>query len=146
MLKYASKNLSLLNPNGISKRIVELEDLFNLYHKDSHREAIESANKLKKLLVQDIKISIFQADATKNICLPEQIDIIITDIPYGNLVNWHGDNDALNKMLNEIINLSNPETIIAISMDKKQEIKSDRLIRLEKNNIGKRKFGIYRLA
>lgn len=146
MIKYASKNLALLTPNGINKRINELEALVNLYHKDSHIMAVESANKLKKLLVKDINISVFQADATKKLSLPEKIDIIITDIPYGNLVNWQGDNDAFSKMLSEIINISHSETIIAISMDKKQEIKNDRLIRLEKNNIGKRKFGIYRLA
>jgi tRNA G10 N-methylase Trm11 len=146
MVKYASKNLSLLSPTGINERINELEALANLYHKQSHNMATESAYRLKEQLIHEINVHVFKADATKKIPLPEPVDIIITDIPYGNLVDWQGDESAFSKMINELINIATPETILAISMDKKQGLKNDRLIRLEKNNIGKRKFEIYRLA
>ena len=108
--------------------------------------ATESAYRLKEQLIHEINVHVFKADATKKMPLPEPVDIIITDIPYGNLVDWQGDESAFSKMINELINIATPETILAISMDKKQGLKNDRLIRLEKNNIGKRKFEIYRLA
>lgn len=146
MLRYASRNLSLLSMSGIDKRIIELEDMIKLYQKQSHVVAIESAYRLKALLHHQITINVFQADVTKKIPLPEPVDIIITDVPYGNLVDWQGGEAALTKMISEIVNIIGPETIIAISMDKKQEVRNDRSKRMDKNNIGRRKFEIYRLG
>lgn len=47
-------------------------------------------------------------------------DIIITDVPYGNLVDWQGEEDNISKLLESLAQISSDETVIAICMDKNQ--------------------------
>ena len=174
MIEHARKNLSLLQDDGLDTRKQELETLFDTYHKDSHREALESVEVLKKQLTKLVPSEVFVADCTKT--LPKiDPDVIITDIPYGNLVNWsdgEGDpmnsqgaldyqstsdyqsisdsqksldsQDALDSMLESLAAISDHEMILALSMDKKQKFSSTTWEILEKQNIGKRKFVIMR--
>lgn len=144
MLAIARKNLSLLSDNGLEERIRELEDLYKLHGKESHGLAIESAKRLKKGLDKKIEVNVFLGDVFKPINIDIIPDIIITDVPYGDLVDWQGS-DNIGKMIESLCNISDGHTIMAIIMDKKQKISNDRLLRLEKNIVGKRKFEIYRL-
>ena len=140
MLEHAEKNLSLLKYEGLDERKQELSLLFETYHKSSHKDALQSVEILKKQLVKPVNSEVFQADCTKP--LPQlDADIIITDVPYGNLVDWdNGEDDSLELMLDQLAHISNKEMILAISMDKKQKINTAEWNILEKNNIGKRKF------
>ena len=52
MIGHARKNLALLQADGLDARKQELETLFDTYHKDSHREALESVEVLKKRLTK----------------------------------------------------------------------------------------------
>lgn len=49
-------------------------------------------------------------------------------------------------LMESIQEICGNETIIAISMDKSQKVKNNYFKRLEKQNIGKRKFEIYKIA
>ncbi len=140
MLEHAGKNLSLLRYEGLEARKKELEALFDAYHKASHHDALQSVEVLKKQLGKPVDSEVFQADCTKP--LPRlDADIIITDVPYGNLVDWdNGEGDSQDLMLEQLSHISDQEMIIAISMDKKQKINSAAWNVLEKHNIGKRKF------
>ena len=140
MLEHAEKNLSLLKYKGLDERKQELSLLFETYHKSSHKDALQSVEILKKQLVKPVHSEVFQADCTKS--LPHlDADIIITDVPYGNLVDWdNGEGDSLELMLDQLAHISNKEMILVISMDKKQKINTAEWNVLEKNNIGKRKF------
>lgn len=144
MLVIAGKNLSLLSMNGIEERIRELKELYELYGKESHFQATESAKRLRKALKGNIEADIFKADVFKPIDIDIVPDIIITDVPYGDLVEWQGG-DNVGRMMESLCNISDGSTIIAVIMDKKQKISNDRLVRLEKNIVGKRKFEIYKL-
>ncbi len=144
MVKLAKINLGLLTQSGIEQRKDELKKLYEAYNKTSHLEAIESADRLKTKLKKEIETSIFIADATKELNLPKSPDIIITDIPYGDLVEWNDVNEnSLNEMLKQIHKISKTGTIIAISRNKKQKIKDFSWTRLEKNVIGKRVVEIF---
>lgn len=142
MIAYAKKNAALLKDAGIKKRKEEIQRHYDEYGKCSHLEALHSCDKLRDMLVQDMTVEIFQADCTR--ALPEILpDIIITDIPYGNLVEWdNGANISLNDMLEQLWAVSHEKTVLAICMDKKQRINCDKWKRLEKQNAGKRKFEI----
>ncbi len=138
MVSFASKNLGLLSIPGLERRKEDLEKLFAEYGKASHQEAVESAARLREKLIFEVKTEVFEADCTKP--LPDiRPDLIITDIPYGNLVDWEGDG-GLGAMLEQLWRISKSETILAISMDKDQKLLSDRWKRIEKQNIGKRRF------
>lgn len=143
MTAHAKKNLSLLSDAGLSTRRAELEELFQGYGKESHQEAIHSCDKLKEMLVKEIPAEIFSADCTKDLARISP-DVIITDVPYGNLVEWQ-ENAALNpdEMMNRLWDISREGTVLAVCMDKKQKCHTEQWTRVEKQNIGKRRFEIY---
>ena len=140
MVTSARKKLNLLKYNGLDDRKAELEKLYAEFGKTSHWGAIESVEKLKNKLVKDIDTEVFTADCTKS--LPDiKPDIIITDIPYGNLVDWGGGSE-LAAMMENLLGIAGDDTVLAISMDKSQKIASEGWHRIEKQNIGKRRFEI----
>lgn len=142
MISYANKNVGLLTDIGINKRKEEIQQLYNKYGKDSHKEALHSCDRLKNMFSRDVSAEIFKADCTK--VLPHiSPDIIITDVPYGSLVEWNnGEPISLDFMLEQLWMISHQNTILAICMNKKQKINCSKWKRLERQNIGKRKFEI----
>lgn len=144
MVKMAEKNASLLTVRGLDKRKKELENLYGEFRKASHKGAMESCDRLRDILKKEIDAEIFQADCTESLP-PILPDIIIVDIPYGNLTEWNEPLDwNLEKMMDRLWEISQEETVLAICMDKRQKCHSERWVRLEKTNIGKRRFEIYR--
>lgn len=72
-------------------------------------------------------------------------DIIITDVPYGNLAQWSDSNILpMDAMMHSLHKIASEKTVLAVCMDKKQKIVSDGWTRVEKANIGKRRFEIYK--
>lgn len=142
MVLYAKKNVALLTDEGMDRRQAEIRQLYDEYGKNSHLEALHSCDQLRNMLVQDMPAEIFRADSTR--ALPKVMpDIIFTDIPYGNLVRWDNDEGlSLDSMLEQLWLISHEKTILAVCMDKKQRIRYDRWKRLERQNIGKRRFEI----
>lgn len=142
-LKLAEDNLSLLTGSGIRKRRGEIEALYDKYEKESHREALISVDRIEKLLTKEIKANVFPRNALQTSDLPFIPDIIITDVPYGNLVEWDDSSKGVNQLMNVVSSVCGKDTIVCICMDKKQKIQTDLFHRLEKQVIGKRKFEIY---
>ena len=104
--------------------------------------ALQSAFALENRLTKELPIEIFEEDCTQP--LPEIApDIIITDIPYGNLVSWSGDAASpLTAMLARLADISSTKTILALCMAKQQKLVTDRWVRIEKQSVGKRRFEI----
>lgn len=144
MVSCAEKNLSLLSKEGLAGRKKELEQFYRDYQKESHLGAIDSAARLEKLLVHAIETKVLTADCTKP--LPDiKPDLVITDVPYGNLAEWNDtDASSLEVMLARIYEIAQAHTILAVCMDKRQKIRSEKWQRLERENIGKRRFEILR--
>jgi hypothetical protein len=143
-LKLAADNLGLLTEAGIQKRRDELETLHRNYGKESHKEALLSLSRIEKLLPKEMKISVFHRNALEVSDLPFIPDIIITDVPYGNLVEWGEGSGGINHMMDALSGICGRETILCVCMDKKQKIQTERYQRLERQLIGKRKFEIYK--
>ena len=143
MVETAKKNLSLLGSEGLDRRYAELKSLYEMYGKQSHGEAMVSLERLRSKLTANISWEIYVADCTVE--LPHiSPDIIITDIPYGSLVDWNSDSEnPLKDMLKQLAAISHRDTILAVSMDKKQSVEHPAWIRKKKQLIGKRKFEIY---
>ncbi len=146
MIEIAKKNLSLLTEAGVNHRINEINSLYQQYKKDSHKSAIESARRILSLIEKKIDVQLFQANALQEIKADINPNIIITDVPYGNLVQWQDGSDGVNNLLDSLKEICSTDTVIAISMDKSQKVNNTSFKRLEKQIIGKRKFEIYKLA
>ncbi len=144
ILKLAADNLGLLTKAGIEKRRNELEALYKNYGKASHMEALHSIDRIERLPAGELKTSVFHQNAFKVSALPFLPDIIITDVPYGNLVEWNDGDGGINQMMTALSGVCSQETILCVCMDKKQKIKTEIYQRLEKQMIGKRKFELYK--
>lgn len=142
-LKLAEDNLSLLTKSGIQRRRDEIEALYQKYHKLSHKEALQSINRIEQDLNKKIKTFVFKQNVFELSELPFTPDIIITDVPYGNMVEWDHGNGGINQMMNALSSVCGSETILCVCMDKKQKIQTDIFQRLERQMIGKRKFEIF---
>lgn len=150
-LQIARLNTSLLTKDGLRRRIQEISELYCKYQKPSHQEALISARHFESELLGDsncgveVPSHIFYADALKEIPLKESPNLIITDVPYGNLVSWEGTQYGVNQLLNTLLPICNEDTILGICMDKKEKVTHSDFERLEKQNIGKRHFEILKL-
>jgi len=144
MVSHAKKNVSLLEREGLKQRRTELKTYYEQYGKESHRLAMDSCHKLGEMLQSEVISEIFEADCTK--ALPEIApDLMFVDIPYGKLVEWN-DASVVNtdEMLEQLWKIAKEGAVLAVCMDKKQKCHSDKWHRVEKQNIGKRRFEIFK--
>lgn len=141
-IEIAKKNLSLLSYNGIEKRIEELKTLVKQYNKQSHKDALTSAYRLKELIIHEIHTEAFQADIYELKSLHFKPDIIMADVPYGDMVNWEGIHGSVDSLLDSLYRLCEEHTIIGLCMNKKQKVTNKMFRLLEKQNVGKRRFVI----
>jgi tRNA G10 N-methylase Trm11 len=147
----AGRNLGLLQPDGLDKRIRELSEMLENYGKDSHREALRSAAVLKEKLSTKPRLEtrVFQASATDRTAIskripPKSVDILFTDVPYGRHSRWHDSehnefSNPLWSMLDALFDVLSPSSIVALASDKGQKAAHERFQRVEHFQIGKRR-------
>ena len=148
----AERNLELLTPEGMDRRIVELADLWKKFGKESHRAALRSADQLRQRidrLSKDHRIStrVFAANAMDGPLLRGQLEavsvgIVFTDVPYGRHSAWQDDaggNPApLWRMLDALHEVLVPSSLVAVVADKRQKVAQEAYDRVDKFQIGKR--------
>jgi len=149
-VQLAERNLGLLTPDGMKRRGREISTMIHLYGKGSHKNALESLHRLQEQVacltaVHPMQAKVFRANATHVVSLREglqntAIDIVFTDIPYGQHSQWQGTKkpEPAETMLNALLEFLSPESIVAIASDKGQKISHEKYERLEKFQVGKR--------
>lgn len=143
-VELARKNLSLLTRDGLHERIKQLEGLYESYGKESHQAALDSARRLGGMLEDSgkaVPVHCFTSDITgeKAVEGPKH-DFIISDIPYGQTVEWKTDReDPVEALLANLEGLLAEGGIAALVSPKDAKIQHDRYIRLSKFQLGKRK-------
>lgn len=149
----ANRNLGLLSAAGLDRRISEITTMIEKYDKESHKDALMSAESLRgQLTEQGIATRVFQASATddetisKNIGV-KSVDIVFTDVPYGLHSRWESTNESTNpvwSMLDALLNVLSSSSIAAIVSDKGQKALHERYQRIEQFQVGKRRVTILR--
>jgi len=150
----AERNLGLLQRDGLDKRIRELSEMLEAYGKKSHQEALRSASVLKEKLFaltekRSLTTRVFQASAmdgkeiSKQI-KPKSVDIVFTDVPYGQHSHWRRTEgnpltSPIGLMLDALLGILSPSSIVAISSDKQQKAVHERFQRIEHFQAGKRR-------
>jgi 23S rRNA (guanine2535-N1)-methyltransferase len=150
----AKRNLGLLTITGFDQRVSEISKMFEQYGKASHKDALKSAQILREKLfnlpeTHPYMTRVFQADATDsreifNNIKTKSVDIVFTDIPYGNHSQWHDSdlNELSNpvwSMLDSLLCVLSPSSVVAIVSDKQQKVSHERYQRIEQFLIGKRR-------
>ena len=151
VLELASRNLSLLTSEGLSERRQRLSEMAEQYGKDSHNRALQSAGQLMKLLRnnteerrEEIGYKCFKADAATSQELEAykgKVHMVITDLPYGELVQWSGNrepDEALERLLSNLLRVLSPAGIVAVITQKKLPVSHPGFKRVERFNAGKR--------
>ena len=149
-VRLAEQNLGLLHLDGLDKRIVQIEQLYAQYGKTSHQEALASAARLHKQIsaFPPLKTRTFCASALDAAALMKglqgsSVDIVFTDIPYGQHSQWQGaDADPVRTMLEALLRVLSPVSVVAIASDKGQKISHEQYQRVEHFQIGKRRIVI----
>ena len=153
-VKFAVRNLALVNSQGLIERKTELDNLYNELQKDSHLNALQSVEKIYesvKTRNSEIYPEIFTANILEEDALKQakfKADIVIVDVPYGNLASWENrENKTANNisaMLDNIGFVIHEDTIVAVSFDKAQKIDNANFSRVDKFQVGKRKIELLR--
>lgn len=145
MLEIARKNLSLLEPAGMDRRLAELQALYEQYGKASHAGALESARRLRQRIARRgsaIPVSLFQADATRPRMPdgpPGGIDLVMADVPYGQVAQWAGGADEpIALLLEHLLPWLHPASLAVIIADKKQRVEHAAYRRAARLKAGKR--------
>jgi hypothetical protein len=95
---------------------------------------------------------VFQANATdgKEISShlkPRSVDIVFTDVPYGQHSYWRDSNSSsnpLNSILEALLGALSSSAIVAIVSDKQQKVSHARYERIERFQVGKRRIVLLR--
>ena len=154
-VSVAGRNLGLLSANGLAKRMGEISEMFGLYGKVSHKEALESAHRLRNRIgtltkEHPLKTRIFQANALDGTMLRQNlkgtsVDIVFVDVPYGLHSQWRNPDsnsapgNSLWRMLNALLGVLIPTSIVAVASDKRQKASHEGYQRIEQFQLGKRR-------
>jgi len=150
----AKRNLGLLDIAGLNKRIDEIAAILEKYGKDSHKDALRSANILKANFSASIEkhpltMKAFQANTLnskeiENNIKHKSVDIVFTDVPYGQHSQWLNSDfiestNPTETMLNSLLGILSSSSIVAIVSDKQQKVLHHGYQRIERFQIGKRR-------
>lgn len=150
----AKRNLALLSTEGLDQRFHEIVNMLEKYGKESHKEALSSASILKARLTtltenHRITTQVFQASAADRFEVskyiqPKSVDIVFSDVPYGQHSKWWDADasNALGSMLDTLLDVLSPSSIIAVASDKGQKAFHESYQRLEQFQVGKRRIAI----
>ena len=149
-LEIARKNFSLLTQEGLKKRKEELQHLYKLHQKETHANALSHLEHIQGILTdyspkieggvfeRDILVYSENANATH-----VTAHLILADVPYGNLVEWKGEN-SLGKMMENLMDNLHETGILALIYPKAQAPKHPDFNRVEKFKIGKRVIELFK--
>jgi len=151
-VELAKRNLGLLDMAGLEKRIGQITTMIDEYGKSSHKDALKSAHTLRTRLshLSDVIVTrTFRANAlSKEEILenikPKSVDVIFTDVPYGQHSNWHGSDvpNSLWSMLDTFQGVLSSSSIVAVVSAKGQKAFHEEYQRVEQFQVGKRRVSI----
>lgn len=159
-VSVAGQNLGLLSLEGLDKRISEISEMFRLYGKGSHKEALDSAHRLRHRIAtlaeeNPLKTRVFQASALDGEELRANlkgvtVDIVFVDVPYGLHSQWRDANsnsesgNSLWRMLNALLGILVPTSVVAVVSDKRQKASHAGYQRIAHFQVGKRRVVLLR--
>lgn len=161
----ARRNLALLSPDGLECRIAELTDLHDRFGKPSHAAALDDAERWLELMTRagsdGIVTDAFVVDATQPGSLTgriteQTVDLVITDVPYGNWSAWlgepaSGDDEAtieppLDRLLETVRPVLAPGALVTLVSGKDQRASHPAYRRVERWQLGRRRIEMLTLA
>ncbi|SDZ42223.1 RRNA methyltransferase AviRa [Evansella caseinilytica] len=148
---YAKRNLNLLTSNGLFQRKKNILQNYNKFGKVSHLEALQSVKRLISTTldsnhIKDIQCLDWDITSSKPPVF-RNINIVITDLPYGNMAIWKGTKNMnpIEQMLKNVyytLDLNN--AVVSIICDKNQKVEHEWFEQVKRLKHGKRQFTFLR--
>lgn len=138
---FARKNLALLTAEGLRHRQQALEAMLHHYGKASHSDALNSLRHLRQQQPAELGSAVWVADALTATVTAGCIDVLITDVPYGQISAWKsrsGDEPIQQLLETHAAALAQP-AVVAIISDKSQKVYHPRYCRVDHFTHGKRR-------
>lgn len=138
----AQKNLNLLTHEGLAQRQSQIEKMLQDYGKVSHAAALNSVEALHQQLPQsEINRGAWTANAMHTTLKSASVDVLITDVPYGNVAAWDNvkSDDPLFTLLEAQFPVLARPSVVAIISDKKQKAAHPKYQRILHDTLGKRR-------
>lgn len=162
-LGVAARNLALLSPAGMERRVTELTRLHQEFGKASHALALQHALALRGRLTEWVQTHtvgthLFCADAGDPTAIAAgmagtRADIVLTDIPYGQVSHWQGNTAALaqeadpvRQLLDALPAVLADGAVVAIAAGKGDKISHERYRRLGRFTVGRRQVVLLQLT
>jgi SAM-dependent methyltransferase len=151
MVERARRNLSLLTPAGLDRRLQEIRRLIDAYDKPSHHGALESGDRLRSRLSaahEVMEFECFDFDIAAGARLPHgvnDVDIVLCDLPYGRSSVWQGAADpasAAEKLLAAVSPALSPAAVVALVAGKQQPVSHPDFRRVESLTMGQRRVAL----
>lgn len=143
----ATRNLSLLTLDGLAKRQQAIQLNWEKYGKQSHQAALASADRLRQRLegTKALPTHCFVADATQAgaiaTALSHPVDLVISDLPYGQLSSWQGaasQQDAIWHLLEQLQPRLHEASVVALATTKNVAVAHEQYERYGRFRHGKR--------
>lgn len=160
-VEVARQNLDLLTPTGLAARAATLAQRAVEFGKESHRAAVDSAERLGRGLERDLDGAMIRTDAFVADALvgqaalqrlgPASVDLVVTDVPYGWRSFWQStpsqsvadDVDPIESLLAMLLPLLTPGAIVGVISDKTRKTQHESFKRVKQFTIGKRRVTLY---
>lgn len=164
-VELARRNLALLSPAGLTGRIADLEDRYRQFGRASHAAATDDARRMlarigdldddDPLSVSAFTVDITQPGAIAGRVSNGHVNMVITDVPYGNWSAWStnpsdstGDKPTapaeppITQMLETLRPALAPRAVVAVVSGKDQRASHPAFRRVERWQIGRRRIEI----
>ncbi len=149
-VELARRNLALLSPAGLTARVAELDDLHRRFDRVSHAAAAEDARRL--LAGMATASDITRPGALAGRIAVGHIDMVITDVPYGNRSAWSTNADEavpsvspIGRMLETVQPVLAPGAVVAVVCGKDQRATHPAFRRVERWQLGRRRIELQEL-
>lgn len=145
-VSLARENLALISAEGRAARQEALRAHLQEFGRESYALALESLDRIGAQCVgrqveTEVRVHDVLAGGQP---FDRRPNLVVTDVPYGCLVSWQGERAELGQyLLQALAPALDAGAVAVVCMDKKQRVCSDGYVRLEKEQIGKRRFEIY---
>ncbi|MEL7434740.1 MAG: rRNA methyltransferase [Chloroflexota bacterium] len=124
MTTLAHDNLALLTHDGLAERKAHLASLYAQFGKASHQGAIVSADYLASIASSVPETIVYTGDASLQTLAPQSVDVIMCDVPYGDITAWQGSlhtENPITVLLDAHFSVLKEGGIVTIISDKKQK-------------------------
>lgn len=145
--KLATRNLALLTPEGLNQRRRAIAADWQAFGKASHQAALASADRLMARLVEApaLPTRVFVADATQPgqiaAHLDHPIDLVLSDLPYGQLSAWQGERkneQPIWHLLEQLRPVLHEQSVVALATTKGDVVAHENFARYGRFRHGKR--------